>query len=148
MTTEQTQTTTDPQARFRHWPDLTRWYGLSFVELSAMPNWARELYEESLPRIKAEELGRMIDASAFPQMQKKAQEKLIRRLNRDLNQGKKEEAETITDGEEYTKRVLGAGIGITAVDSEGNVIETVKVGGSTAPERPEPDETREVTPDA
>lgn len=128
-------TRSDAEARLALWPDLTYRYGLSYDELRRMPNGIRRIYEEALPRLVAEDLSAAIDAASFPHMKKEGRQSIIRRLRRALDQGRKQEAEVITDGEQFTDRLLASGIAITAVDSEGNVIENVGVGGS----RPAPD---------
>ncbi len=35
-------------------PDLSFWYGLSFIELVNLPNWVLRMYAQALSRLKAE----------------------------------------------------------------------------------------------
>lgn len=57
----------DPELRDL-FPQLTRFYGLSFFELMAMPRWAIRIYAEALDVLSARERLDAIEASAFPHM--------------------------------------------------------------------------------
>ena len=129
MTRTTPQTEAQPTRDISHWPDLQYHFGLSFAELLRMPNGVRKIYEKALPRLLAEDQARQLDVIAFPHMKKEGQRKLLRRIERARNDGKKEEAEVITDGAKYTDTVLTHGISIEAVDAEGNVIENVGASG-------------------
>lgn len=70
--------------RFRHWPDLSRFYGLSFDDIRRMPAPIRRIYEREMARLIAEEQARMLDVMNFSHMKPAAQRRFIRRLNRRL----------------------------------------------------------------
>lgn len=96
----------DPQDRYRSWPDLTFYYGLGWDEIRRMPRWLRRIYVEELPRLKAERQAAGIDISSFPHMKKQDQERMIRRLNRQIGV----EAQKATPG-----AIAAAGIAVKKV---------------------------------
>jgi hypothetical protein len=107
--------------RVRHWPDLTFHYGFSVEELVRLPHNLRRVYERALPRLLAQEQAALIDACAFPNMDKAGQSKLIRRLNKALRRD--EVAEVPSSDEASLAHAAATGIGVKLVDAEGNPIE-------------------------
>lgn len=127
-----TRTSSEPlgDIRVRHWPDLSFWYHLSFVDLAAMPNGVREVYEKALPRLKAEQQSMMIDAAAFPNMKESAQKSLIRRVEKDMKSGlPRPPVPKPLPPQEVSKQAEGLGIGMTFVDAEGEPVEVENIGG-------------------
>lgn len=87
-------------------PTLTFWYGLSFNELMAMPNWALRLYAESLGDLIAEYQGLLLTAAAFPWMKPAAQKALQKRL---AAQQPARQRRPVTTQTGYRRRLLGMG---------------------------------------
>jgi hypothetical protein len=54
------------------WPRLTRFYGLSFSELSRMPRWAIRFYLTEIPSLAAEEQLARADAAAYPHFEEES----------------------------------------------------------------------------
>lgn len=132
MTTRASSEPVGDDSRVRHWPDLLFWYpGLSHETLERMPAALRRVYEDALPRLKAEQLSMMVDASAFPKMKEEAQKHLVRRIEKDLKKGLPRER--VPDAPpapaDATKQAVELGIGMTFVDSDGEPVEVENVGG-------------------
>ena len=98
------------------WPRLTRFYGLSFTELTTMPRWAREQYIEQLPAIAAEEQLDRLQAADFPHAEESARKKLHRNLVRAVENQRSEApaAAPMQRDVGKDKRLLG-GMGIKVV---------------------------------
>lgn len=76
----------DPRDRYRSWPALSYHYKMGWEEILRMPRWLRRIYIEELPRLQAESLSSAIDAAAFPHMKKQAQQRVQRRINRQVGE--------------------------------------------------------------
>jgi len=94
------------------WPALSYHYGLSFEDITRMPRWARRLYAEALPRLRAEDLQLSIEAASYPHMKPAAQRKIQRSLERALKDSSKEQ---LTDDTDFQSRMDDAGIGLEEV---------------------------------
>jgi hypothetical protein len=69
-------TTSDPEVN--DFPRLTRFYGLSFLDLCSMPRWARLLYVDALPALEAEEQLAAMQAAEYPHVDEKSRKKIHR----------------------------------------------------------------------
>jgi len=92
-------------------PDLSFWYGLSFVELVNTPNWALRLYARALSRLKAELEVLHNRAASFAHMKKNSQREIMSELNRRVREGR--ETRKVSKG--AMKGSL-TGIGFAVVD--------------------------------
>lgn len=105
------------EGRFRLWPDLSYRYGFSFDQIRFMPNAVRKVYEDALPRLKAEDMAAAIDAAAFVHMRGDAQRRLLRRLNRDLKRGLPPVRHR---GAKFQQAMAASGIGVKLVPVKGD----------------------------
>lgn len=105
--------------RYRHWPDLAFWYGLTWAELRRMPRGVRRTYERELPRLRAEAQAERIDAASFPHMKKEDQRRVVRRIERATRQVERETATDLTP-EQLEAMAAGTGIGIKLVGKDDN----------------------------
>jgi hypothetical protein len=116
-------------SRVRHWPDLLFWYpGLSHRELETMSAAMRQAYEKALPRLKAERLSMMVDASAFTKMKEDSQKRLIRRIEKDMASSKPKD-QPKASAPPKPDDLASLGIGMVFVDAEGAPVEVENVGG-------------------
>ena len=69
-------------------PDLSFWYGLSFIELVNLPNWVLRMYAQALSRLKAELEIVHNRAASFAHMKKSAQREIMSELNRRVREGR------------------------------------------------------------
>jgi hypothetical protein len=96
-----------------------------------MPAALRRVYENALPRLKAEQLSMMVDASSYPKMKTDAQKRFISQLNKDLKSGRpaRRAPEPPPAPADATKQAAELGIGMTFVDGEGEPVEVENIGG-------------------
>lgn len=62
------------------WPRLTRFYGLSPLELATMPNVLLAVYAEAIPMLEAQESLDAILASDMPHAEEKDRDRILRLL--------------------------------------------------------------------
>ena len=93
-------------------PDLSFWYGLGFVELVNMPNWALRMYARALSRLKAEYEITNNRAASFAHMKKSSQRQIMAELNRRVREGNEPSK---LDSQKSATNTLG-GIGFGFVD--------------------------------
>src|SRR6478609_6565734 len=115
MTRGRVATKPDPEAlsRFQNYPTLTFWYGLSYVDLAAMPGWLRDLYYEQLPGLIAQRQLLGIEVSSFPYMEDSDRSSAVRKLQRQAevaDVAAKSPAQIELSPEEYAEHMAGAGI--------------------------------------
>jgi len=67
-------------------PELTRFYGLGFSELMAMPRWVLRLYAEAIIPLTAREQLNALDVSVYPHLKQEDATKIFNR-NRDAAYG-------------------------------------------------------------
>ncbi len=112
MTTTSPSKTSDRLAFF---PRLTRFYGMSFTELSALPRAILKLYLDAMPALEAEEQLSAIQASSFAYSEQADQKRLHRILIRMAESGPEDQvAEPIDTDPTRRERTLGS-MGIKVV---------------------------------
>ena len=103
-------------------PDLAFWYHIGPDEVLDMPNNIRGLYEEALPRLKAELELMMCNSSMVVWADKSDRSSHINRLVRTVNNGREDDTpppvpETLDD---LQTAVAQHHIGLVLVDADGN----------------------------
>lgn len=79
-----------PDAEIRLWPRLSFYYpSLSFFDLAFMPRWAVQLYLDALPTLLAEQQIRGIQIAAFPHLDPKDGDAMLRRLMAEVDDGER-----------------------------------------------------------
>lgn len=101
------------------WPLLTYHYGFTPDEIARMPRVLRRAYERALPRILAQQQMSRIEAAAFPNMKKAAQQNTIRRLER-RSRFREDAPITAKSDEEHMRGLVG--IGVELVNAEGQLL--------------------------
>lgn len=66
--------------RIASWPRLTRFYGISPLELAQTPNWMIRAYTEALPELEAQEQLMALQASDHPHVDTDSRKDTHRRL--------------------------------------------------------------------
>jgi hypothetical protein len=105
----------DRTDRFRVWADLAFHYSLTYDELRYMPRAMREMYEQELPRLLAEEQSRLLDVFTFTKMKPEAQRRVTRRLQRTIEERNAPRPTVELSKEDAVKHAAALGIQITEV---------------------------------
>lgn len=105
--------------RVEYWPRLTRFYGISPVELQHWPRWLIELYVTELEVIEAREEIRAYGISAYPHLKDEDRMKLFRATCRtaDIDINAVEPEQTVDPTTEGGAAMLG-GLGILVVTDD------------------------------
>jgi hypothetical protein len=98
--------------RYKDYPDLTYWFGLTPEELYVLPRWMRRVYVEALPRLKAEVTVDRINAAMFPKLKKSDRSRTANKLNRVLNPVEPVKPQGRRD---LRQKIAAAGIGMKIV---------------------------------
>lgn len=69
---------------------MMRFYGLSDADIMAMPVCRLFVYAKQIPALRAEDTMHAIEAAAFPQLEKRARKRALRRLEREMRDGEVE----------------------------------------------------------
>jgi hypothetical protein len=70
-----------------NFPQLSRFYGLSFYELVRMPRWAVRMYVDAMEPLQALEQLQAIDAASSPYMSPGSRRSMISDLERKIPKG-------------------------------------------------------------
>lgn len=98
--------------RIDHWPRLTRFYGITPLELQKLPPAVVDIYVEQMGQLRANEQLAAIQACSFPYFKERTQESVFSRLRWLL--GMEEDVQKIDVASEEGKVMLG-GLGIKVV---------------------------------
>ena len=104
------------------WPVLTRFYGLSPLELATLPRTILRAYAREMGRIRSEEQLLALEASAYPHLKKADARSLARRHERAARRGFATSARIAGSEKEMVGMAAAAGIAVEfAEEAEGEV---------------------------
>jgi len=127
-------------ARFYNFPALSFHYSIPPSELAVSPNWLLKMYQDALPAlIQAQHLQDM-EACAYPYLKEKDAERLLRRVHRAADAWPPEEVRRAAAArtrrgaaapspQTARMQLAAAGIGMTILDKDGNVVTPGEVTG-------------------
>lgn len=108
------------------WPVLTRFYGLSPLELAALPRTILRAYAREMGRIRSEEQLLALEASAYPHLKSSDARSVARRHERAARRGFSTPARVAGSDKELAGMAISAGIVVEfAEEAEREVQEEV-----------------------
>lgn len=110
---------TTKQVTVGDWPRLTRFYGITPMELARLPRWLLRLYAEQMEEILAGEMLAGLTVSSFPYMDESARDRTERQLRRSAGLDVAAVQQVDPLSEEGTAALAGLGIKVV-VDSSGS----------------------------